>query len=71
MIEGWPEPIEDAQTLLVISIGGVEYRRVRYGSEENDWDADRRLCRPACRGQAIGCDCDYDDDSDHAAEPEL
>ena len=88
MIEGWPERIEDAQTILVISSGGVEYPRVPYGSEGNDWGADQRPCHdcavikgqfhvpgcdvercPACGGQAIGCDCDYDDDSDVEAEP--
>src|SRR5262245_35003118 len=32
MIEGWPERIEEAQTIAEYSIGGTLYSRVAYGS---------------------------------------
>lgn len=69
------------QRILVVSIGGKEHPRVRYGDEPEDWGADRKPCGdcavikgefhvvgcdvercPACDGQAISCDCDYDDE---------
>ncbi len=81
MIEGWPERIQAAQTILTVSIGGVEHVRIRYGDEGDDWGADRMPCRdcavlkgqqhvpgcevercPACGGQRLSCDCDYDED---------
>lgn len=79
MIEGWPKRIEEAQEILDWSIGGRSLPRVRYGSETEDWGADRVPCHdckvikgqlhvpgcdvercPACGGQTIACDCNYD-----------
>jgi|SRR5688572_27160344 len=45
MVEGWPERIEEAQTILTVSIAGVEHPRIRYGNESDDWGADRQPCR--------------------------
>ena len=48
MVEGWPEQIEAAQAISTIQKAGVDYPRVRYGSEEDDWGADRVPCHD-CR----------------------
>jgi hypothetical protein len=44
MIKSWPAKIEAAQKITVVRIGGVEYPRIRYGKEEDDWGADRHPC---------------------------
>ena len=81
VVEGWPERIREAQEFHAWSIDGVKHSRVRYGSEEDDWGADRRPCHDcavvkgqfhvpgcdverclACGGQALYCDCPYDED---------
>jgi hypothetical protein len=81
VVAGWPERIEEAQTIPTISICGAVYPRIRYGDEPGDWGADRQGCRdcgvikrqfhvpscdveccPRCGGQAITCDCPYDDE---------
>jgi hypothetical protein len=85
MIEGWPERIQAAQLQPTCSIAGVQYQRIPYGSETDDWGADSAPCHdcrvvkgelhvpscdvercPACGGQAISCDCDYDDAEDES-----
>jgi hypothetical protein len=81
VIEGWPEKIEAAQVETTYVIGGMEYQRIPYGQEEDDWGAETRPCHdcavikgqlhvpscdvercPACGGQALSCDCDYEGD---------
>lgn len=41
MVEGWPERIQEAQAIPTFSIDGVEYGRIRYGEESDDWSADQ------------------------------
>lgn len=48
MVEGWPERIEAAQAILVLSMGGATYGRIRFGSEQDDLGADEHPCRD-CR----------------------
>lgn len=81
VVEGWPERIQEAQTMLTVSISGIAHPRIRYGDESDDWGADRQPCHdcavlegqlhvpscdvercPACGGQAIGCECEPDED---------
>ena len=60
MVEGWPERIQEAQEIQEWSIGGVSHPRVRYGSEQEDWGADRVPCHDCAviKGQfhVTGCD---------------
>ena len=60
VVAGWPERIEEAQTIPTVSIGGREYPRIRYGDESDDWGADRQPCHDcaAIKGQfhVISCD---------------
>ena len=60
MVDYWPARILEAQTQAHYVIFGKELGRVRYGSEEEDWGADKRPCHD-CRvikGQfhVVGCD---------------
>lgn len=83
VIAGWPERIEEAQTIPTMRIDGADYPRIRYGDESDDWGADRQACHdcavvkgqfhvpscdvercPRCGGQAITCDCLYDDEEE-------
>ena len=53
--------LEQAQAVRVFSQDGVEYSRIRYGEESEDWGAQRgEPCHDcgACSGQyyALGCD---------------
>ena len=50
MIEGWPEKIQQAQGVATYSIEGVDFERIRYGDEGEDWGARRFPCHdcPAC-----------------------
>ena len=80
-IEGWPERIADSQKQATYLIGGKLYDRIPYGSEEDDWGAEKQPCHdcavikgqfhvpgcdvercPRCGGQAISCDCPYQED---------
>ncbi len=60
MAEGWPQQIEDAQKDSTYQIGGVQFVRVRYGKEKEDWGAERQLCADCAvaKGQfhVPGCD---------------
>ncbi len=44
MIEGWPEKIQAAQQIMSYTLDGKSSVRVRYGSEQDDWHADRLPC---------------------------
>lgn len=44
MHKSWPAKIREAQTMSVYVIGGVEYERVKYGDEEDDWGAESHPC---------------------------
>jgi hypothetical protein len=60
MIEGWPEKIQEAQTIITYVIKGKRTPRIRYGDEVDDWGANERPCHD-CRvlkGQyhVVGCD---------------
>ena len=56
----WSEQIDAAQRQPQTSIAGVEYDRVRYGSEDDDWGADTGPCHDCfvVKGQihVWGCD---------------
>ena len=60
VIEAWPEKIKAAQRKKSYVIGGVEYPRVPYGEEGEDWGADSRPCGDCAvvKGQlhVPGCD---------------
>jgi len=60
MAEDWPAHIEEAQTKPTVSIQGIPHDRIRYGSEEDDWGADRQGCHDCgvIKGQlhVPGCD---------------
>jgi len=58
--EGWPELIEEAQDQLTFRINGKSFKRIPFGSEEDDWGAERRPCHDCgvVKGQlhVQGCD---------------
>ncbi len=60
VIEGWPELLAESQQVQHVVIGAKKTPRIRYGSERDDWGADRGLCHDcaAIKGEyhAIGCD---------------
>ena len=62
VIAGWPEELAAAQEVRIYSIASVEYPRVPYGSESEDWGADRGPCHDcaAVKGEfhVLGCDAE-------------
>jgi hypothetical protein len=60
VVEGWPKEIEAAQQITTYTLNGKEFMRIRYGSEADDWGADRRPCGDCAvlKGQfhVPGCD---------------
>ncbi len=60
VIKGWPEKLMACQVVTTASIGGIEFERIKYGEEEDDWGASRGPCHDcaAAAGQYhyIGCD---------------
>ncbi len=62
VIEGWPERIEAAQLELHYDIGGHLYERIPYGSEVDDWGADRQPCHDCkvLKGQLHVTSCDVE-----------
>jgi hypothetical protein len=44
MADDWPEKIRQAQREPTVRIEGQKVERVRYGSEADDWGADRGPC---------------------------
>lgn len=62
MIASWPQRIREAQLETTCLPNGVEMERVRYGSEEDDWGADRVPCHDCevIKGEfhVPGCDAE-------------
>lgn len=60
MLASWPDRIREAQLETTCRPNGVEMERVRYGSERDDWGADRGPCHDcgAIKGEfhVPGCD---------------
>jgi hypothetical protein len=60
VIEGWPEKIIAAQSKTTDIINGIEYLRIPYGQEDEDWGADSHPCGDCAviKGQlhVPGCD---------------
>jgi hypothetical protein len=58
--EGWPEKIAAAQKQTAFKINRRPFKRIPYGSEGNDWGADRLPCHDCgvVKGQfhVPGCD---------------
>lgn len=60
VIEGWPEKIQESQSITTCYPNGIEMERVRYGSEKGDWGTKKYLCHDcaAIKGEfhVPGCD---------------
>lgn len=48
MIEGWPEKIQEAQTITHALINGARLERIAFGAERDDWGANEHPCQD-CR----------------------
>jgi hypothetical protein len=62
MTEGWPEKTRAAQQLRTYSLNGRAFPRIPYGTEQDDWGADKHACHdcrvvrgelhvPGCNGE--------------------
>jgi len=63
MIETWPEKIRKAQSITSYRLDGKNFPRVPYGSEADDWGADKYPCHD-CRvikGEFHVPDCDAEE----------
>jgi hypothetical protein len=62
MADDWPEKIQLAQQQPFVSIGGERVERVRYGSEAEDWGADRGPCHDCgvIKGEFHVPECDVE-----------
>jgi hypothetical protein len=60
VIATWPERVKAAQEITHYRISGIDYRRIPYGDEPDDWGADHSACHDCAviKGQlhVIGCD---------------
>ena len=45
VIKGWPEKIEEAQTITFYEVDGTKFERVRYGDEGLPKATTRKFCR--------------------------
>lgn len=45
VMKGWPEKIEEAQTITFYEVDGTKFERVRFGSEVPSSAAGRKYCR--------------------------
>jgi hypothetical protein len=60
MIAGWPEKIEEAQTITHYEIDGQKYARIPYGSERHPWRADSCRDCGALKGELHVPLCDVE-----------
>ncbi len=62
MMVGWPEKIEEAQTISFYDIDGRNYKRIRYGDELHGTRAQTQPCRDCCvlKGELHVPRCDYE-----------
>jgi hypothetical protein len=44
VVDWWPQKIETAQQTTTCILNGKGFERLRYGSESEDWGADRHPC---------------------------
>jgi len=62
MAEDWPEKIEAAQLVSSCTVNGKAVGRIRYGSEADDWGANKHACHDCgvIKGEfhVPGCDAE-------------
>jgi hypothetical protein len=62
MVAGWPQRIEEAQTIAFVSINGRKYPRIPYGDEPDNRVAAQKPCRDCgvIKAQFHVIDCDVE-----------